>query len=281
MSIFSLDKFVSEASLRGFSRPNRFEIEMPLPAGMNATGKFAQETMHLYCEIASLPPQVINLKQQRIYGPAYQRPISTEFGGEGITMTFYLDKNMMIKGYFDAWMALIVDPHQYYVNYPDSYTVPIRIRQLDEQDNISYVAILEDAFPRNVAMVELNNSTQNQVNRLNVTFAYRRWTPVQYIYDRNIVQIFQENYTSKDDPFTTKTRNNTNDINGPVITPQSSADRTTTDLNSSPKIELERTTTELVADPLNNRWLKNGKPITKEQYDRERAIVFSEPTRLP
>jgi hypothetical protein len=274
MSIFSLDKFVNEASLRGFSRPNRFEIEMPLPAGMNATGRFAQETMHLYCEITSLPPQIVNVKQQRIYGPAYQRPISTEFGGEGITMTFYLDKNMMIKGYFDAWMALIVDPHQYYVNYPDNYTVPIRIRQLDEQDQISYVAILEDAFPRNVAMVELNNSTQNQVNRLNVTFAYRRWTPVQYIYDRNIVQIFQENYVSKDDPFTTKTRNNTNDSNQPIIpSPLTSGDRTTTNLNTSPRIDSP--VVELESDPLNNRYLINKREVSREEYDRERSRIFS------
>jgi hypothetical protein len=274
MSIFSLDKFVNEASLRGFSRPNRFEIEMPLPAGMNATGRFAQETMHLYCEITSLPPQIVNVKQQRIYGPAYQRPISTEFGGEGITMTFYLDKNMMIKGYFDAWMALIVDPHQYYVNYPDNYTVPIRIRQLDEQDQISYVAILEDAFPRNVAMVELNNSIQNQVNRLNVTFAYRRWTPVQYIYDRNIVQIFQENYVSKDDPFTTKTRNNTNDTNQAIIpSPLTSGDRTTTDLNTSPRID--STVVELEADRLNNRYTINKREVSREEYDRERSRIYS------
>jgi hypothetical protein len=274
MSIFSLDKFVNEASLRGFSRPNRFEIEMPLPAGMNSTGRFAQETMHLYCEITSLPPQIVNVKQQRIYGPAYQRPISTEFGGEGITMTFYLDKNMMVKGYFDAWMALIVDPHQYYVNYPDNYTVPIRIRQLDEQDQISYVAILEDAFPRNVAMVELNNSIQNQVNRLNVTFAYRRWTPVQYIYDRNIVQIFQENYVSKDDPFTTKTRNNTNDTNQAIIpSPLTSGDRTTTDLNTSPRID--STVVELEADRLNNRYTINKREVSREEYDRERSRIYS------
>jgi hypothetical protein len=189
-------------------------------------------------------------------------------------MTFYLDKNMMIKGYFDAWMALIVDPHQYYVNYPDNYTVPIRIRQLDEQDEISYVAILEDAFPRNVAMVELNNSTQNQVNRLNVTFAYRRWTPVQYIYDRNIVQIFQENYVSKDDPFTTKTRNNTNDTNQAIIpSPLTSGDRTTTNLNTSPRIDSP--VVELESDPLNNRYLINKREVSREEYDRERSRIFS------
>jgi hypothetical protein len=34
---------------------------------------------------------------------------------------------------------------------------------------------LIEAFPRSVAMMELNNSTQNQVHKLNVTFAYRKW----------------------------------------------------------------------------------------------------------
>jgi hypothetical protein len=74
-----------------------------------------------------------------------------------------------------------VDPFQYFVHYADNYTVPITIFQLDEKENVTYAITLEDAFPRSVALLDLNNSTQNQVHKLNVTFSYRRWFPYHKI----------------------------------------------------------------------------------------------------
>lgn len=173
---FNIDNFVSEVSTRGLARPNRFEVTFPLPNGLNNSSQVADSRIvSLFCESANLPSKTIGVKQQKIYGPNYQRPFSSEYGGEGITMTFLVDRAMDIKGFFDAWTNIIIDPFQYFVHYPDNYTVPITISQLDEGENRTYTVTLEDAFPRSVALMELNQSSQNSVHKLNVTFAYRRW----------------------------------------------------------------------------------------------------------
>ena len=173
---FNIDNFVTEISTRGLARPNRFEVTFPLPNGLNNSSQVADtRIVSLFCESANLPSKTIGVKQQKIYGPNYQRPFSSEYGGEGISMTFLVDGEMDVKGFFDAWTNIIVDPFQYFVHYPENYTVPITISQLDEENNKTYTVTLEDAFPRSIALMELSQSAQNSVHKLNVTFAYRRW----------------------------------------------------------------------------------------------------------
>jgi hypothetical protein len=180
MANFSLKNFQAQVRTGGLARPNRFEVLINLPPALIAQGYSTNDSkiLSLFCESTNLPMQTIGVKTQRIQGPAYQRPVSVDYGGEGITMTFLIDQQMDIKGFFDAWMSKIIDPIQYFVYYQDSYVAPITINQLNQKDNTTYSVILEDAFPRSVSLLELNNSAQNQVHKLNVTFSYRRWAPV-------------------------------------------------------------------------------------------------------
>ena len=182
MANFSLKNFQAEVRTRGLSKPNRFEIMFPTPLGLTNKIKDIKPVL-LYCESTSLPPQNISVKSQRIYGPGYPRPVGTDFGGDGITMTFLLDQPMDIRAFFDLWLASIVDPNQFHVNYQSNYVVPITINQLNMQDQVVYSAILEDAFPRSVSLLELNQSNQNSFHKLSVTFVYRRWRPVHRLTD--------------------------------------------------------------------------------------------------
>lgn len=139
----------------------------------------------LLCETTNFPALNISVKSQRIYGPSYQRPVASEYGGEGLALTFHVDREMTVKRLFDAWMETIVAggtknnewQNSYTVAFPEEYVCNITINQLDEFDNITYSVVLEDAFPRSMNMMDLNNSTQNQTHRLTIMFAYRRWVP--------------------------------------------------------------------------------------------------------
>lgn len=183
MANFSLKQFQTEIRARGLAKQNRFEIEMPVPKALGSKITSESRLINMFCESTTLPTQTIGVKNQRIYGPGYPRPYSTDFGGDGIALTFLVDQSMDTKNYFDAWLSMIVDPHQYFVHYQSDYIVPIRISQLDNQDRVVYSAILEDAFPRSVQMLEVNNTSQNSVHKLTVNFVYRRWTPVHRITD--------------------------------------------------------------------------------------------------
>jgi hypothetical protein len=174
-SSFNLSLFLSAIKEDSLARVNRFEVMIPSPRGMSDLNRSYADFTSLYCEMASLPPVNISTKSFKIFGPTYQRPFGAEYGGEGISLTFHVDRDMNVKKFFDDWTSVVVDPDSGLVNYQENYTSTITLKQLDEQENITYELELYEAFPRSSNLLELNNSAQNQTHRLNVLFAYRYW----------------------------------------------------------------------------------------------------------
>lgn len=189
---YSINDFITEIRKRGVARPTRFEVMITRPRCLNQpvvntqTGKSVTveggRFISLLCENAILPQLNIGVMGQRIYGPNYQNPISIDYGGDSLPMSFIVDTDMKIKTFFDAWMHCIVNPNNYHVAYRKNtgleYTTNIVIHQLDETDMIRYAVKLEDAFPRNLGIMDLNSSSLNIPHKLNVTFAYRKWQDV-------------------------------------------------------------------------------------------------------
>ena len=179
MAYFSLQQFQSVVLGEGLAKTNRFEvfIDPPRVLAPEAVGILQEnQKISLLCEQASFPQLNINTKAHRIYGPAYQRPVTSEYGGEGIPLTFHVDRNMVVKRFFDAWMKSVVSDSNYNVSYQKDYASDsIEIRQLDEANNVTYQVRLRESFPRSMNLLELNNASQNQTHRLTVLFAYRKW----------------------------------------------------------------------------------------------------------
>ena len=180
---FSLAEFTQAVKTRNLARPNRFEVIITHPSSLSASDTARAKLTSLFCEISNLPGIAITTKSQRIYGPAYQRPISLEYGGESIAMTFYMDSAFEIKTFFDRWIFSIVNPNNYNVSYDDydegsagKYTTDITINQLNEKNVVVYSIKLIDAFPKVMNMMDLNMASTNQIHKLNVTFGYRKWT---------------------------------------------------------------------------------------------------------
>jgi hypothetical protein len=178
MSYFSLSKFQTEVRTRGVAKQNRFEVFINTPAKILENARFRNiNLVSLFCESASLPPIGIGVKQQRIYGPAYQRPSTIDYGGDGMAMTFLMDQQMDIKAFFDCWMAIVINPVNYNVNYQSDYVTDIGIYQLNEKNETTYSILLTDAFPKSYNLLEVNNSSQNSLHKLSVNFVYRKAIP--------------------------------------------------------------------------------------------------------
>lgn len=182
---FSLDKFRAEILTSSLARNNRFEIIINPPAFLRQYG----DKVSLLAEQASLPMLNIASKSYKIFGPSYQRPFTSEYGGEGMSMTFHVDRSMVVRNFFEDWMHAIINPVAFTTAYQDQYIGNIEIRQMDEQNNITYAVRLLEAFPRNLNLMDLNHSASNQTHRLNILFAYRYWERVE---NSNPVDISRE-----------------------------------------------------------------------------------------
>jgi len=201
----ALENFISEIRKTGVARPNKFSVQIQTPACMLYGQKPSidiklPELINLYCQTASIPGQNIGVRDLRITGPTYKRPVNIDYGGEGITFTFLMDGKLNIKSFFDVWMQKIIDPIQFQANYDygkDEYTTKIQINQIFNEVNTKdgsgeskpYVIILENAFPRNIGMMELDQSSQSTAHKMSVTFAYRK---LYYISDLHRSARYQE-----------------------------------------------------------------------------------------
>lgn len=205
---FSLDSFRSKIFKDSLARTNRFEVEILPPPGLTGAGVFS-DTVSLYCEQAVIPQLSIGVKQLRMFGPSHQRPTNIDYGGDGMSLTFHVDRDMRVRKFFENWMHIIVDPNNFTVSYQEDYISQIKVRQLDENNNVTHEIAFYEAFPRNINVMELNHSAQNQTHRINVLFAFRRWErlttsttmidtplPVQYpgvpIQDNRAIQYYRE-----------------------------------------------------------------------------------------
>jgi len=195
MSTFKLENFIAEVQSRGLAKPNRFEVIITPPPCVgnntvlqtnpggspgsirtpNADGNIAR-LVSLMAENTQLPQTRINTSRQQIFGPPSFHPQNAEYGGDNLSISFHLDREMTVKRFFDVWVDGIVNRASGVVAYQAEYMCQnLLINQLDEQDNIMYQARFTDVFPVSVNPVQLDSGLSNQVSKLNVTFNYRRW----------------------------------------------------------------------------------------------------------
>lgn len=188
-SLNNLDNFIAKVTTTDLARNNKFEVLITPPRALESQLDNSK-LVTLYCESSSLPQQTILTKFPRISGPGYPRPITSDFGGGGLPMSFYIDQQMDVKGFFDAWMFSIVNPRSFFVSYQENYISQIEVRQLDNQFNVVYSIILQDAFPQSVNLLDLNMANQNQTHKLLVNFAFRKWIPKHATSEKYFTQSF-------------------------------------------------------------------------------------------
>lgn len=179
MSQFSLDNFRAQVLQNGLAKAHRFEVMILSPASQSAEGA---RLASMFAEGTQLPQTRINTTQMRMWGSPRIMPLWAEYGGDNISINFFLDRQMEVKKYFDAWIDRVVSRQDSTVSYYDDIIANIEIHQLDEQDRSSYGVVLKEAYPISVNPVQLDMGNSG-VSRLSVTFAYKKWfqigVPVQ------------------------------------------------------------------------------------------------------
>lgn len=171
MSAFSIMDFRGKMNAHSLARSNRFEAIIIPP---NPLSSFGRE-ISIMVESIVFPSMSISAKAFKTHGPNHQLPIGSDYGGDGIPITFWLDGRMDNKRFFDAWLELIVGGTDYLVKYQQEYTTSIYINQLNEMNEPVYGIELIDAFPRSFSQIQLDNNAVNQVSRLNSIISFRRW----------------------------------------------------------------------------------------------------------
>lgn len=170
MTARSLRDFVSEIKKDGLARQNRFSVTITPPASMNDSTGQSLQMVQLFCEQAVLPGVSYSSQPVKSYGE--NREVVYDKNFEDITLTFLVDRRMMVKAFFDEWSNKIIDPITRLVGFYQDYAKDIVIRVQDLQNQDVYVSVLYEAYPKTVGVVQLDNNSKD-VMKLQVTFTYK------------------------------------------------------------------------------------------------------------
>lgn len=196
----SINNFLSEVKRSGFAKQSRYMVLIDLPRGPSANSNgvvnpFSQDFFRvpqrndgasfspqgsylasLYCEATSLPSLNIDSKVNKVYGPGREIPYGRSY--TPVNLTFYIDRDYIIKKFFDTWMASIFNKDTGHMNYYNEYISQVHILALDTTSTDSprarYQCTLVEAYPKTMAEVSYT-AGGTDVARLQISMQYRHW----------------------------------------------------------------------------------------------------------
>ena len=159
-----------------------FRLSDDLRAVHNANGK----RVRAFCSEISMPDRIVTTKDVR-HGNGPARKHVVDFTSSDITATFYLDKFLRERSYFELWQQAAFSTTSFNKNYYDNYVSDMNIFQLgqyasqQERDDVTYGVKLFDCYPKSIGTVDYSYESNN-VQTLSVTFTFRYW--VNYFIDK-------------------------------------------------------------------------------------------------
>jgi len=198
---------VNEAE--GFQRKARFYVEFALPKGSldQVTTQTMQDEQNgfsipeliasvntpqtkrrvqAFCSAISMPSREAVQKEIRHNGPT--RKFVYNYTTPEITATFYTDKFMRERTFFEIWQKAAFSNLTHNINYYNDYVSPVDIMALgnyasrQERDDVTYAVRLLDCYPKLISEVSFSHET-NAVQTFEVTFSFRNW--VNYFIDKS------------------------------------------------------------------------------------------------
>ena len=183
----------SVAAKGGLARTNRFNVIFTPPkqsllnlnpevlVGQLASGDTPSvrslindpRDISLLCESVSIPGRSISTIDYMADKQSNKFP-NTLIDSE-IEMTWLLTNDYYMKTMFDGWLSSIIDMDTYTVGYKNDFATDVIIQQLNVDNIPVYGVKLEKAYPIGINQIDLSNTTENEVAKVSVTWAYDKY----------------------------------------------------------------------------------------------------------
>jgi len=201
MSGNTIDSFKATIGKKqGFAKANRFLVLFTPPTQallnlnpLDLVGRYARSDgdvdlknllnnprdIAFLVESTQMPGRNINTLDYQAEKETIKIP--NGFIDDDVTMTFLLTGDYYIKDMIETWMSSVVDTERYQVGYKKNYQADIVIQQLNDFDKNVYGIRLQNAYPINISAITLDQTGENTIQRITITFAYDRYVPENFV----------------------------------------------------------------------------------------------------
>ena len=198
----------SMGKAEGFARSARYFIRIFLPNNLEKMAGLARQTggvpgsasqvgsadsitmqhmatqygpqINLHCDSITMPGHDLQSQTIDHYGPS--REIVTGHGFTGtINATFYADKFLRERHFFELWQKMAVNMINHKVGYYNDYIGKIHIYQLGsiaavgDRDVPTYAIEAIECYPEQVGSIDYAYTNSSQIVKINIQFQYKEW----------------------------------------------------------------------------------------------------------
>lgn len=173
----NLKNFIAQVKTEGLMRTSRYAVSMRVPRSINSYSPNMRKIL-LFCTDITIPGVTIATNQIRIHGEVREAPNEKMF--DNASMTFYVDNNMEVKKFFDAWVNSIQDPVTRNFQYYDQYVSEIKIDVEDTKDRKRYEVEMHECYPKSVGQIQVGYE-QKEIMKLTVSMNYKYWKSKSFL----------------------------------------------------------------------------------------------------
>src|SRR6056300_1297855 len=194
----TIQRFLAQVNTgEGFARTNRYIVRINPPArvfdnpyagdfdmspGNNDLESLTTiENVDMMCNKVTMPNRDVNTATNRTYGPARRMPYAYSYSGE-LELSFYGDKFLRQRMFFENWQKKIFDIQTHNMNYYDSYVGSMDIMQLgqfdskqDDDARVTYAVRLFEVYPQTIGSYDYTYGSENEQVIVPITLNFRTW----------------------------------------------------------------------------------------------------------
>ena len=197
----TVGQFISQINMgEGVARPNRYLVRFWLNSKLK-TGTYGQNiqggppprqrndyytnaemlrNINMMCNKVTMPSRDVNTTKHITYEPGREMPYAYSYPGN-IDCTFYGDKYLRQRAFFEAWQTQMFSEDSHNMNYYDDYIGHMDIYQLGasggegDRDRITYAVRLEEVYPETIGSIEYDYGANDTLINVPINLRYRKW----------------------------------------------------------------------------------------------------------
>jgi len=155
--------------------------------GQNVDGKYMNDlnssfgrSVNINCDTISMPGKDLQTQEVQYGSEPTRSMVQTHAFAGNIEASFYADKYMRERQFFEAWQKMCVGEHTHKAKYYDDYIGKMHIYQLGADNEVSrdmptYAVEAMEVYPATIGQVEYAYGKTNEIVKITVGFAYKYW----------------------------------------------------------------------------------------------------------
>lgn len=151
------------------ARPNRYKVIFSIPGAVGASGVVRQ--MSILCKAGEIPSSQIENIQISYHGRTHNIP-GDRPPADPWTATFMNNGDFAIREALEKWHNQINNVVENTGGDISNLYADIKVQQLDRDDSILKTYTLKNAYPTNVAAIELGYDNTNSIEEFTCEWVY-------------------------------------------------------------------------------------------------------------